>query len=103
MKKLLIILAIVCTTTLMQASSITGTVKDSTTNQSIAGAKISLVGTNQTTYTNFNGQFIFDNISEGNYHLKISFISFKTHQSPKLLINNNELHHVKINLTPIEQ
>lgn len=61
--------------------SISGTVIDETTGESLAGVSVSLEGTDRTVYTDFDGQYKFTEIAPGEYTLKTTFISYKTFSS----------------------
>jgi uncharacterized protein (TIGR02145 family) len=51
---------------------LTGTVKDSRTNEPVSAAAIILTELNDTTYTDINGAFLFRNLIPGNYRINIA-------------------------------
>ena len=57
--------------------SISGTIIDETTGESLAGVSVSLEGTDRTVYTDFDGKFKFAEVSPGEYTIKTKFISYK--------------------------
>nr|WP_321450097.1 carboxypeptidase-like regulatory domain-containing protein [uncultured Carboxylicivirga sp.] len=57
-------------------TSISGTITDEVTGESLAGVKVILEGTEQVAYTDFDGIFTFDNIKKGTYTLKSDYISY---------------------------
>ena len=58
--------------------SIRGLVYDSATSEPLTGATVIIPNTNFYAITGLDGSFIMRNIPEGNYQLRISFISFET-------------------------
>jgi hypothetical protein len=56
--------------------SISGTIIDDTTGESLAGVSVSLEGTDKIVYTDFDGKFKFSELSPGEYTIKTSFISY---------------------------
>jgi len=53
-----------------------GQVLDLTSGESIAGAEVSIENSQKKTYTDFDGNFKFENLSPGNYNIVISYISY---------------------------
>jgi hypothetical protein len=62
--------------------SITGKIIDNSTNTALTGASIALIDANEKAikgkYSDKNGFFEIDDVSEGSYKLKISFIGYET-------------------------
>lgn len=56
--------------------SIEGTVLDKKSRETLVGAQVVLDGTTVGAVTNFDGQFIIDNIKPGTYNVKIIYISY---------------------------
>ena len=54
-----------------------GCVKDEITGEELTGVKISIVGTDIVTYSDFDGSFKFKNLQPGKYQLETSYISYK--------------------------
>jgi protocatechuate 3,4-dioxygenase beta subunit len=61
--------------------SISGTVVDEATGESLAGVSVSLEGTDRTVYTDFDGKYKFTGVAPGEYTLKTTFISYKAFSS----------------------
>ena len=57
---------------------LTGNIIDGATNEPLIGVNIVLKGTYYGAASNVNGRFTIDNITPGNYDIKISFIGYKT-------------------------
>lgn len=90
MKKLLFIIALLVSVTLVQAenennidakketttSSIKGNVIDLNSGESLVGATVIIEGTATTVYTDLDGNFQIDNVKPGTYSLVVSYISY---------------------------
>ncbi len=59
------------------ATSLAGTVKDKSTGEYLVGAEVKIEGTNLKTLTDFDGNFVFDNIKPGTYNVSVNFISYE--------------------------
>ena len=57
--------------------SISGTIIDEATGESLAGVSVTLEGTDKTVYTDFDGKFNFPEVVPGEYTLKTTFISYR--------------------------
>lgn len=58
-------------------TSISGKVLDKITGEALAGVKVSIEGTEQSVYTDFDGNFELGGVKEGQLELKAQFISYK--------------------------
>ena len=58
-------------------SSISGQIIDEITGEALAGVKVSLVGTTQEVYTDFDGNFTFTSVGTGKNIIKTDYISYK--------------------------
>lgn len=57
--------------------SITGTISDVRSGETLAGALISVVGTDIKTYSDFDGNFVIEDITDGPVEIKVSLVSYK--------------------------
>jgi CarboxypepD_reg-like domain len=57
--------------------SIQGVISDKITQEELAGASVSIVGTDIIVKTDLDGNFKFENLKPGNYDLKVSYITYK--------------------------
>ena len=62
--------------TVVQTIQLTGKVVDLTSGESLTGVEVSIEGINQKTYTDFDGNFSFENLTPGEYNIIASFISY---------------------------
>jgi hypothetical protein len=93
------IIALICLTFSIQAAlaktgNITGKVSENS--NSVEGANVALLKTDAKTLvkadiTNDKGEFVFDNIADGSYILKVSMTGFETYSSDSLLINGSNI------------
>lgn len=56
--------------------AMTGTITDSQSGELLAGVEVSLEGTDTKTYTDFDGNFRFQNITPGEYKVVTNYISY---------------------------
>ncbi len=77
-KKLLSLIFLVCVTgsVYAQSGSITGTVTDATTGESLPGVTILLEEISRGTATNIDGEYTINNVPAGTYTLRASFVGF---------------------------
>lgn len=57
--------------------ALTGSIVDFTNQESLAGVEVTLLETGKKTFTDFDGNYKFDDISIGEYTIKVSLISYK--------------------------
>ncbi|MCU4174688.1 carboxypeptidase-like regulatory domain-containing protein [Carboxylicivirga sp. N1Y90] len=58
-------------------TSISGTITDEVSGESLVGVKIVLEGTDKVAYTDFDGMFKFEGISNGVYTMSVDYVSYK--------------------------
>ncbi len=68
--------------------SVSGTVMDETTGELLTGVTVALEGTNQKTYTDFEGNFSFENVKEGTYNVKVELVSYKEVELKNVAVSN---------------
>ena len=56
---------------------LSGTVVDINSDEVLAGVEVSIEGTDLKTYTDFDGNFEFDQVKPGKYNVIASFISYQ--------------------------
>ncbi len=71
-----------------KTGSISGTILQKNTQQSLAGANINLAGTNLSAAADSNGRFRVLNIPVKTYNLVISFVGFKTFTLYNIVVNS---------------
>lgn len=63
------------------STSIAGQVIDESTGEALAGATVTIEGMDLNVYTDFDGQFQFDELSPGEYTIKLNLISYDDNTS----------------------
>lgn len=66
----------------------TGTVKDRATGEYLVGAEVEIEGANLKTYTDFDGNFSFENVVPGTYNILASYISYEKGKLKNMEINS---------------
>ena len=61
-----------------QTGSITGIITDKSNSETLIGTTVQIDGTTIGTTTDINGYFILNNLKEGKYKLKVSYVSYTT-------------------------
>jgi len=76
MKKLLCAIVVLCTTTLMAQTTVTGTVTDVATGQPIPGANVKVVGKSLGTSADFDGKFTLNVSQNPPFKIEVSIIGY---------------------------
>ncbi|MCX7637666.1 MAG: carboxypeptidase-like regulatory domain-containing protein, partial [Cyclobacteriaceae bacterium] len=93
-----LVLFLITSLAFAQNGSITGKVTDSKTGEPIIGANVVIQGTSVGDVTNLEGQFNIANVRPGTYNLVISFITYKSHTVPDLLVESGKVTTVNISM-----
>jgi hypothetical protein len=75
-------------------NKLNGVVLDKQTNESLAGVAVYVAG--QKAYTDFDGNFTFNNVSKGKLEVKISMISY---QDQTITVDTNKHKQLEIQLS----
>ena len=76
--------------TTVSSAMLSGSVTDQNTNESLVGVKIELEGTEQVTYTDFDGNYRFENVKPGTYAVTASYVSYDKTSLKKVVVNPSE-------------
>lgn len=68
-------------------SAISGKIIDIVSGESLAGACLTIEGTDIKVYSDLDGNFTISNIEPGNYSMNVSMISYKSKESVKISLN----------------
>lgn len=79
-----------------QTGSITGTITDAKTTDPIIGANVIIQGTQVGAPTDMEGKFTINNLKPGTYTLAISFITYKTHVVPDVVVESGKISSVQV-------
>ena len=83
-----------------QTGIISGTVIDASKKQPLIGTNILIIGTNNGTSTNVNGEFKITNLSPGIYQVKVSMIGYSSYTKTDIAVNTGMPAMLKIELEP---
>ena len=69
---------------------LSGSVIDQVTNEALVGVKVELEGTNKVVYTDFDGNYAFENVKPGTYNLTASYVSYDKKCMEEVSVNPNK-------------
>lgn len=69
---------------------LSGSVIDQQTNEALVGVKVELKGTNKVVYTDFDGNYSFENVKPGTYKLTASYVSYERKCLEEVSVNPQE-------------
>ena len=87
---LLLFLFFVTSFAFSQTGTITGTIVDAKTKEPLIGAVVAIEGLEDGAVTDFDGNFMVENISSGTYKLNGSYISYKTFIAANVVVRAND-------------
>lgn len=96
----MLVIAPLSMTAFAQQGTITGTVIDSTLGDPLPGANVRLVGTQQGTSTNADGNYTISGISPGTYSVEASFIGFTSQVVDEVEVRAGATTELDFSLTP---
>lgn len=79
-------------------SILTGKITDKLSGEELAGVLVKIEGTDETCYSDFEGNFKFTAVTPGDYKLNIELISYENLETQKIHVGTKEAHELKINL-----
>ena len=94
-----VLLSIAAGTAFAHGNLIRGTVSDSVSHVFLSGASVTLNDDLATTSTDQFGNFKFDNLDDGTYRLKVTFIGY-TSYSLVITVNGDETKAIQVTLAP---
>ena len=77
----------------------TGTVLDAETGEALVGAVVEIENTDTKAYTDLEGHFTIENMQQGEYNVKVNYISYKEVLISKLSLDTHA-NSVEIKLNP---
>jgi TonB-dependent receptor len=82
-----------------QTGSISGTVTDAKTGETVVGANIVIVGTTIGAASDIDGKFIINNVKPGTYSLLVTFVTYKSYEIKDVVVETGKLFIVKAALS----
>lgn len=83
--------------------SISGKIVDTSTGEALVGVKVSITGTTQVVYTDFDGNFSCNGLNPGNYNIETSYISYESTTFKNVVIQAEKENTLKMTLNPVEE
>ncbi len=83
-------------------TSLSGTILDGKTGESLVGVSVKIEGCELEAYTDFDGVFNFDGIMPGEYTISATMISYKK-ESSKFVVKLHNDNRIKLNLKSVSQ
>jgi hypothetical protein len=84
-------------------TSINGKIVDQLSGEALVGVKVSIEGTSDVAYTDFDGNFTFDTVTPGKYNLKTNYISYTSTSFKSIEAVAGKDHTVKMVLKSVEE
>lgn len=81
-----------------QNGTISGIVTDGITKETIIGANVYIQSTQVGTATDIDGKFSIANVKPGTYSLVVSFITYKTHIIPDVVVESGKISEIQVAL-----
>ncbi len=82
--------------------NLSGTVIDNQTGETLVGVEVVLEGTDQKTYSDFDGNFVFENVSEGKYEVTAKIVSYKDSKKEDVKICNEKDESLTIQMEQVD-
>jgi len=76
--------------------SLSGTVMDLNSGETLAGVEVTLEGLDKKAYTDFDGNYTIENLTPGQYNVIASYISYNKSYVEKLELTANEDLNIKL-------
>ena len=83
-------------------SSLNGQVVDKNSGEPLSGVCVKLTGLDLTVYTDFDGNFVVDNMFPGKYDLLVSMLTYEKVHKEKILVSVGENNYLKVELEPLK-
>lgn len=81
-----------------EATVLMGTVVDQSTGEALPGAQVRISGTEQSVYTDLDGNFEVRNLKSGTYSFEVSLISYEENKIKDLVLSSDKKSAVKVEL-----
>jgi hypothetical protein len=85
-----------------QSCAISGKITDKGTGEEFSGVAVKIKGTETVCFTDFEGNYQFKNLPQGEIQLEVSLVSYKEVKNVKLNAGENEVHELNIKLDQLK-
>lgn len=82
-----------------KTGSLTGTIKDAETQETLIGVNVLLEGTDKGAATDIDGVFSIENVTAGVYVIEVRYIGYQTRRIPDVVIGSNRVVQLDVELT----
>ncbi|MBN2166372.1 MAG: carboxypeptidase-like regulatory domain-containing protein [Marinilabiliaceae bacterium] len=77
---------------------LSGIITDAQTGETLVGVEVCIEGTDFKTYTNFDGEFVFEGLKPGSYKIQTNYVSYKSSDLKLVTVKSNEVHLLTVKL-----
>jgi outer membrane receptor for ferrienterochelin and colicin len=95
----ILVFSILSSVAVAQTGSITGAIKDAATGEAIIGANVVIQGTTVGAATDVEGNFTIPKVKPGTYTLVVSYVTYKNHLVPDLVVEASKISEVVVLMT----
>lgn len=99
LRALLSMLSILLSASLFaQNGSISGTVTDAASGETVVGANVVIQGTSVGAATDIDGKFLIQNVKPGVYALSVTFVTYKAHTIPDVVVESGKITNIQVQM-----
>jgi len=99
MQRLLSILfLVVSVSAVAQTGTISGTVSDAVSGETVVGANVVIQGTTVGAATDIDGRFTIANVKPGTYNLQVTFVTYKSHLIPDVIVEGGRISTIDVQM-----
>jgi len=92
------LLSLIFSSAFAQTGTISGKIADAKTGEEIIGANVSIQGTQVGAATDLEGNFKISNVKPGTYSLLVTFITYKTHTIPDVVVEAGKITTINVSM-----
>lgn len=85
------VLFLIATAAFAQNGTISGTVTDAVSGETVVGANVMIQGTSVGAATDIDGKFTIPNVKPGTYNLSVTFVTYKAHTIPDVIVEGGKI------------
>lgn len=81
-----------------QNGTISGTVTDAKSGETVVGANVVIQGTTVGTQTDIDGKFAIPNVKPGTYSLSVTYVTYKAHTIPDVVVESGKISEIQVQM-----
>src|SRR5687768_4366480 len=81
-----------------QNGTISGTVTDAKSGETVVGANVVIQGTTVGSATDIDGKFNIQNVKPGTYDLSVTFVTYKAHVIPAVIVESGKMTEIQVQM-----